>query len=549
VRLALALTITGVLLGPAPSVAQPQDRVVVLAPPGRTREGLPVLTRHPAPESTRQVLSRGFSGKLLRLYALEQEFLRRRSGTEPEPAYLLLSDRQGGFPEFGFWLDDVRKPDAGWIDLHHSSTLTGRFGAVDQIFPHELLHVIVHQLSGPLQKGGANQVHAIGVRTDAFVAFSEGFAEHAQIMAVDDADAAPDTKALAGDPSPTSMAASNLDAYGRDLLSRWPFASGRMRFPVWYSQTEQVLRYHAVRANAFAHEPKVPVSLLERADLFPAYLFRSVIPAADADPLAPPRARQATEGVIANLFWRIATDPELGAISRDEAAIVHRIAEDAIGAFDRDVPELWLANSNLMTGTTLFDQFRSQPRVHTFDANAATTFDWLSVPGVTVEGARALVAGAPYERLDAIAPIAGPDVWPRVLAMSIAMHDLRTRGTDEEESLSLWRILSPYLWRLLALALMAAAAGAIVVRRRGVRRWWTGLLVAGGATVLAIAAGWLVVGPWWLPLAAPAVIGGLPWGIWRAARRRTATPLLGSPAVWASAALPAFVLMNLSRWI
>ena len=180
------------------AAAAPPQLLVVLEPTGKTRDGLPVLTRHRDGGRVAAVLARGFSGRLLRLYALEQAFLSRATGRAPEPAYLLLSNRQGGFPQFGFYLDGVKKADAGWVDLHRSSTLSGRFGAMDQIFPHELLHVIVRQLAGEPRESGGNQMHAIGVRTDPVNAFGEGFAEHVQVMSVDDPDAAPGDRRAPG---------------------------------------------------------------------------------------------------------------------------------------------------------------------------------------------------------------------------------------------------------------------------------------------------------------------------------------------------------------
>jgi hypothetical protein len=152
-------------LPPVVAAAAPPPLLVILEPTGKTRDGLPVLTRHRDGARVEAVLARGFSGRLLRLYALEQEFLSRATGRTPEPAYLLLSDRQGGFPQFGFYLDGVKKADVGWVDLHRTSTLSGRFGAMDQIFPHELLHVIVHQLAGEPRESGANQMHALTVLT------------------------------------------------------------------------------------------------------------------------------------------------------------------------------------------------------------------------------------------------------------------------------------------------------------------------------------------------------------------------------------------------
>ena len=260
------------------------------------------------------VLARGFSGRLLRLFRWEQQYLARRDGTPVEPAYLLLSDTQGGFPRFGFWFEGERKASVGYVDLHRRQRLSGQFGAMDQIFPHELLHVIVRQLAGPPPRaaGGANQVHAIGIRTDRITAFDEGFAEHGQVLAVDDADATAETRALATDVSLSSFAADRLARYQRALTARIALAPpARLAFVLWFSQTEQVLRYHAVKSNAFAHEPVIPPRLLDERDPYPAYLLENVVPGStEAAFKATPRLL-ATEGVVASLFSRWVADPSL----------------------------------------------------------------------------------------------------------------------------------------------------------------------------------------------------------------------------------------------
>ena len=159
-----------------PSVFSSDSLLVVLADTGRIRDGYPVLKHHPDEATIREVLTRGFSGKILKLYRLEQTYLERSAGIKPEPAYLLFSNHQGGFPRFGFYLENEDKRHAGYVDLYRTKTLTGRFGSDDQIFPHELRHVIVRQLAGDPPQGGSNQIHAIGVQTDPHNAWSEGFA-------------------------------------------------------------------------------------------------------------------------------------------------------------------------------------------------------------------------------------------------------------------------------------------------------------------------------------------------------------------------------------
>jgi len=567
--------------------------LVVLRPTGQERDGLPVLEYHPDAESVRDTLLRGFSGRLVRLYAREQEFLRQKTGRVPEPAYLVLSDQQGGYPRFGFWLGGEKKPDVGWVDLHRNSRVTGEFGAMDQIFPHELLHVIVRQLAGPPRESGGNQVHAVGVRTDPVTAFNEGLAEHVQILAVDDVDAADDTQTLAIDDELPGRAQKELGRYARDLHARFlPTRPSQMRFLLWFSSCEQVLRYHAVKANAFARRSSAPDRLLARADRYEAYLHENIIPATSGQQPKPAAVMLSTEGVVSHLFWRWVTDHALGARQRDESfyaqfgaqrasitswenvylklfyalhsarpgdvaefvrGYVSEFPEDALDV-DRVVsaallgqplpaaPEIWLANPALQTGTSLFDQFRVLPRTHTFDVNAATPLDWLAVPGVTPELAAQLISGGPYEQLDELLALPQVDApfRERVAQMAAGMEQLR--AADAEESIDLSTIFRSYLWRLAALLGVATVVGMGLARRAGAARWWTAALIALAASLLVVALAWVITCPPWYPLAAPILVGGLPWALWRLVRRRTWSEVFESLTVWIAAMIPAMIL-------
>ncbi len=596
---ALVSSLAGIAAA-APPQPPPPPLLVILEPTGQTRDGLPVLTPHRDARRVVEVLTRGFSGRLLRLYALEQAFLARATGRPPEPAYLLLSDRQGGFPRFGFYLDGVKKAEAGWVDLHRSSMLSGRFGAMDQIFPHELVHVIARQLAGEPREGGGNQIHAIGVRTDPVNAFGEGFAEHVQVMSVDDPDAVPETAALRGDGEVRARAENEFAAYSRELAARLPLARpSQMRFLFWFSQSEQALRYHAVKANRYARSAVIPDRLVDRTDKYHAYLYQSVVPGAPTDPRKPASVMLSSEGVVAHLFWRFASDSALQRRLLDEqtcaafgvtptdlsplenvylklfvtlsegrpsttadllraylqrfpqdAADVERVAREALLGQDLPAaPEIWLANGELMTGTSLFDQFRALPRRHTFDANAASEFDWLTVPGVTNGVATRLLANAPYNRIDDVlaVPGLGSDLKNRIVSMAKDMDALRSRAVDEEESLSLTAILLPYLWRLIAVLALTTAAGAWLARRVGARRWWSAAIVALVSSLLVVALAWVIKSPPWYPVAAPVVLFGVPWALLRLVRQRAPRAAARALAVWAAASFPA-VLISRVWW-
>ena len=570
-------------------------QLVVLTPTGESRDDLPVLVRHPAPSAIEATLTRGFSGRLLHLYALEQEFLRQKTGRQPEPAYLLLSNRQGGFPQFGFYLGSDKKAAVGWVDLHRNSRIDGHFGAMDQIFPHELLHVIVRQLAGEPRKGGSNQMHAVGVRTDPVNAFNEGLAEHVQILAIDDPDAVPSTKALAQDFDARDRANAEFETYRRDMRRTfWPVQPNRIRFLLWFSQSEQVQRYFAVKQNLFARQTPIPQDLLAKDDKYPAYLIQNVLPGAPGDPAKSAGVQLATDGPVAHLFWKLTSDPRIQGRYLDDgfylsfgttqsavgplenaflklffvlyegkpsttaetlrawtrvipqdAADVVDVASEAM--FQQPLPgasEIWLWNANLMTGTSLFDQYRGLPRAHTFDANAATTLDWLAVPGVNAELAGRLLASAPYANLQALlnSPAIPADVRPRVAEMAAAML-VRQSGSAEEESLSLSKILWPYVMRLIGLLLVAAVVGGVLASRVGVRRWWTAALVALTATLIVIVFAWIITCPAWYRVIAPIVIGGTPWALWRLARGRGLRPAGVALVTWLIAAVPALVLV------
>jgi hypothetical protein len=554
-----------------------------------------VLTRHSEPARYLPALTTGMSGRLLRAYRLEQQWLAARDGRRVEPAYLLLSSNQGGFPRTGFCLDDEAKPQAGFVDLHASQRPSGAFGATDQIFPHELLHVIVRQLAGEAPAGGANQVHAVGVRTDPHVAFNEGFAEHIQALAVDDAEALPDTAALRDDEARRMRADRQFEAYGRTLAARWaPAARPRLGFVLWFGSAEQALRYHGVKANRFAFEPSIPEALLAPGDPYSAYLVENVVPGHEGRPRKSQGRLRATEGVVAAFFVRLVTAAptqhryedaafyqafgttadavppvenaylkiftviadtrafDILAFARAyrarfpaEAGTVDRVAE-AIGLdLDREAPQVWMVNSAFTTGTTLFDQYRGLPRPHTFDLNAASLVDLLGVPGMTRATAEAILAGAPYQAPADLARVAGvtPALQTQFNGMSSDMAAMMSNAAAQEATLSLLAIFVPTIWRALAWVVVGATLGAAAYRAVRRQRPWR-LAAAGLAVSLTgLPAAWILETAWWLPAALPLLAFGLPAAAWQLAhkRPREAAVVL---AAWAAACLPVLALVS-----
>ncbi len=574
---------------------QDSPLLVILTDTGRTREGLPVLSHHADEKSIAKALSRGFTLKILRLYRDVQIYMKPGTNTRPEPAYLLFSSRQGGFPRFGFCLDDQIKPGIGYVDLFKTKNLAGRFGSVDQIFPHELGHIIVRLLSGEPAPGGSNQLHAIGARTDQKVAFQEGFAEHLQIMAIDDPESDPATHALATEDAERRLAERLLALYLRELRAAWSFATPRkMGFLFWYSPTEQVLRYRAVKDNAFAHTPELPDDLLTPKNLYTAYLLQNTFPGtATSAPKSAP-VMLSTEGVVSNLFYRWANDKETGeryldekfysrfgtardAVSPVENAylkLFHAIhagnsqdTASTIEAYRSAFPEespfidsivsvtllgqrlptakpIWLANPDFRIGTGLFDQFRSARRVNTFDLNAATLVDLLGVPGVDRGTAEAILKAGPYTSLETIEQVPGVtrEISDRFKHMAREMEKVYGEGEEGVMS-SLPRIVASYLLRaVLVLAASTISGGMLYrrIRRAGMLRSLTnGLAIS----FLVAAFSWAVIGAEGiLGYLIPVLVFGLPCTLFQLARKRWLQALPEFFA-WAVAALPAKILI------
>ncbi len=586
----LAILAIGAQPVPAPVLPPPPaPAIVILTDTGVKHGSLPVFERHPDPERLVALLTRGYSGRLLRLYVLAQRFANPER--PPQPAYLLLSRNQGGFPRFGFEIDGAGGPGLAYVDLHARSTPSGRFGAIDQIYPHELLHLIVHDLAGEPPEGGANQVHAVGVRTDRITAFNEGFAEHGQVMAIDAPDAAPETGALAADVLTRDRAFDAMARYRAALSARWSVATrARMTFPFWFSQSEQALRYFAVRDNLFAHETVIPARLGAPGREYAAYLMENVVP---GDPAEPPKALGrllSTEGVVSALFVRLVSAPAIQRVYRDDAfyarfstapraldgldnaylkvfaaihaggydtaavirAYVDLFPDEAPAVSDvlratlytadlRPAPEVWLLNGRFHAGTTLFDQFRSVPRAHTFDLNAASRADLAAVPGLTSAVADALRARSPFARVEDTSGVPGmtPAVVAELARMQAAMERQRAAEEEDHASLSIRTIMMPYLRRAVYVLIGVAAMAALLYRAARRVRWWRLVLNATAAALVGLAAGWTIDdGGGTLAFAAPVVVFGVPGMLWRALRTRSIKEAGIVLAAWALAALP-----------
>jgi len=204
--------------------------------------------------------------------------------TSLAPMYLLLSNEEGGFARYGFWMErpNGRKElvMAGYVDLVvDQRSVDG--GGFEEIFCHELGHLILRSLLGDLSHGPSRNMHQSMTVTDYPTAFDEGYAEHFQPLARDETKNATLRKIQAG-----------TSAMDLDLL--------------WLSNLDAQLRTDGVKRNLFVHRKAPPAANAgQDADLYQAFLDEETstqfLPAAFKNA----QEMMASEGVIATLFYRL----------------------------------------------------------------------------------------------------------------------------------------------------------------------------------------------------------------------------------------------------
>ncbi len=216
-----------------------------------------------------------------------------------QPAYLLLSQDEGGYARRGFWLEESGRGADGparrfipgdFVDLVVGETAVAR-GFLEEVFPHELGHVTMSQVLGKLPPGQARNMHMSMAVTDYPTAFVEGWAEHFQTMAVD----------------------ATINPYLRGLAR----PDGADLMASWHSRVDGWLRTAGVRRNLLAHRKTLPAEAMRGADPYDIYLDYETSASFAVDELKGGQEMLACEGFIATLFYRLATSERLGRTYRE----------------------------------------------------------------------------------------------------------------------------------------------------------------------------------------------------------------------------------------
>ena len=291
-----------------------------------------------------------------------------------EPAYLFLSDRQGGFPAEHFWLEMPdgslqEKKDVPFVDtvVGERDLVPGTPDGVEAIYAHELAHLLMAALAGPAPKRATSETHFITVRTDAWTAFVEGFGEHMQPMSLDHYPRAA-WQAARTAPMPPAVVV-QYERFVREQVAGCWICPANLAFLRWHGRGESWLRDGPVRVNLFARPITLPSALT--GDGRPAgevRMYRDVVPRFGSG-LKNGQQMLESEGVIATLFYRLASDEGLRAHYRDT------------GFYERFVPPGAAADLMARGPAALFSPAENV-YLKMFDV-LHTTFAWSDWPAVS----------------------------------------------------------------------------------------------------------------------------------------------------------------------
>jgi DNA uptake protein ComE-like DNA-binding protein len=211
------------------------------------------------------------------------------------PMYLLLSEEEGGFARHGFWLESADGKRelvmVQYVDLAVNEAGV-EDGTLEEIFPHELAHLILRSFFGERFAGPSVKMHQSMSVTDYQTAFDEGYAEHFQPLVRDN----------------THNRHLQALTWGKGALDRDLF---------WLSRVDQQLRTDGIKRNLFVHRKTIPASALDDGDRYLIFTDSETSPDFLHDELKSGQEMMASEGVISTLFYRIVNDDRLRSGYRD----------------------------------------------------------------------------------------------------------------------------------------------------------------------------------------------------------------------------------------
>ena len=234
-----------------------QQKLVLLRPTGAEVSGLTemiiISDTALAANSVRNMIDSTIVDQILDIHSVLQVYLKNTRGKVPEPAYLGLTQTEGGYARKGFAINYgdsvVEKPDSYYVDIHEgrASQPYDKLMSLTQLYPHELTHILYRLLSRNdtvEETSYSVNIHFFSIITDFPIAMNEGFAEHMEnICRLFETN----PKVLKGISEDTARivetARRAIPGFRKDMTFPWRFGFYRASMLAWYQQFEDYKRY------------------------------------------------------------------------------------------------------------------------------------------------------------------------------------------------------------------------------------------------------------------------------------------------------------------
>ena len=463
---------------------------MVLVPTGKTFHKYPVLK--PLEKTDRrfavcnEAFEKTFLKQMVQIHGMVQQYLLTAGKiSQPEPAYLLLSGRSGGFPMSGFYLRLGRcltdKTNTGYVDLKNIEMNYAQPGSFTQIFPHELAHIYYKQVTGFNPDSSASyssDIHYYSIVTDYIKAFNEGFAESFENIS---RDYETDSLVRKGIDEGYLRLSKNLpgkvNGYDRDF--RWPMRAGfyRLTMLFWYQQLEDYKRYvwsrdtiaRLMPVHLECRDPEKVIVYRNSCVLPDHGIYRNVARAAS------------TEGVICSFFTRLTASGRIDKQVLKELAVINKYLINLksgespfhafIGGYIREYPEekehvlqiyqevtskpftsqappeLWLLNRQFSHSCLVMAPFGGAVLpFYTFNLNTAGMEDILTFKGISREEASILIryrdSVGSLHSIEDLKAIPGLDHHTRDILLSNRLVPAVLKDMDDGGGLKLSKIFT-----------------------------------------------------------------------------------------------------------
>ena len=290
------------------------QRYVILKPTGEKKEDLPVL--EPFTEDTENkkaveaLFENSFMKQDVKLYFLVQNYLINQGIWEKhEPAYLLVSNEQGGFADFGFYLKQgeevIDKKNVPYIELVKNNAGEENYlGSMTQIYPHEMGHIMYQMLSEVTGTDfpRSGDVHYLSITTDYRTAFHEGFAINFENVSREYESNKQLKQAIFQDiENKKKSLGSYIAGYRHDFQLPLRLEYYRSAMVVWFQNFENLKRYTWVKSGF----TKYKNTTIRTKNMENALYYRNSGIHPDTTKIRDFQQALASEGVIATFFWKL----------------------------------------------------------------------------------------------------------------------------------------------------------------------------------------------------------------------------------------------------